>query len=160
MDDHAPTYALNVVDDTPATTMSNITAPWVSDPVAQKILRVLHVAYPIILIILFLGVFTIRSIVTASTDNEFTKDPQQLGPGGKPLPKKTKKDPAEANALDFSRPRKLLFQWLSVGVIGTILANIVVVIVHALYAREEQWWCGQALVVGQCLAKADRHTAA
>ena len=50
-------------------------------------------------------------------------------------------------ALDFSKPRKLLFEWLSVAVVFTFAGNILVVIVHALYARKEQWWCGQAPTV-------------
>ena len=71
-------------------------------------------------------------------------------PGGKPLPKKhnTKKEPDNPDFLDFSRPRKLLFEWLTVAVIFSLVGNIVVVIVHALYARDEQWWCGQAATVG------------
>lgn len=127
--------------------MPNGTLPWVSNPVAQDILTYLQVAYPIILICLYVITFTIRSITTARNDNDTSTEPEQLGPGGKPLPQKNVKEPAIHNALDFSRPRKLLFEWLSVGVIGTLVANIIVVIVHALVDREERWWCGQAPTV-------------
>jgi ATP-binding cassette, subfamily B, vacuolar membrane transporter HMT1/ACLQ len=129
--------------------MYNGTLPWVSNPVAQNILTYTQIAYPIILLPLYIITFTIRSIVTARNDNANTKpQAEQLGPGGKPLPKKTNKpEPTIPTSLDFSRPRKLLFDWLSVGILLTLGGNIAVVIVHALVEREERWWCGQAPTV-------------
>ncbi|KAK4540073.1 hypothetical protein LTR36_009814 [Oleoguttula mirabilis] len=124
--------------------MSNGALPWVSNPVAQRILTTLQIAYPIVLLCLSLLAFTVRSIYTARNETSNTPEPEQLGPGGKPLPQKNKKESAIPHELDFSRPRKLLFQWLSVGVIATFAANITVVIVHSLWEREERWWCGQA----------------
>ncbi|KAG9552746.1 hypothetical protein KCU97_g19394, partial [Aureobasidium melanogenum] len=44
-------------------------------------------------------------------------------------------------------PRKLLFEWLSLAATLTLAGNAVTVVVHALYARKEEWWCGQATVV-------------
>ncbi|KAK4504400.1 hypothetical protein PRZ48_005316 [Zasmidium cellare] len=127
--------------------MANDTLPWVSNPTAQAIQGRLQIAYPIVLLLVYLVAFTVRSITTARSDNEIDQQPGQLGPGGKPLPKKKNnqpvKEPDVPRDLDFSKPRKLLFEWLSVGVIGTLGANIVVVIVHALYARREGWWCGE-----------------
>ncbi|KAG8623443.1 hypothetical protein KVT40_008419 [Elsinoe batatas] len=128
--------------------------PWVSNRVAQAILSYGHAAYPIVLLIFFITVFTIRSIAASNNDNEeddyeasLTGSPH-LGPGGKPLPKKS---PARRNTshdnLDFSRPRKLLFEWLSLGAAVTFLGNAATVIVHALYARSEEWWCGEATVI-------------
>ncbi|KAK5107300.1 hypothetical protein LTR62_001393 [Meristemomyces frigidus] len=119
--------------------------PWVSNPIAQQILTYLQIAYPIIVLFLYITTFTIWSIVTASNDNaEVKQGAEQLGPGGKPLPKKNKPEVKGPTALDFSRPTKLLFEWLSVGLLATIAGNIAVVIVHALVEREESWWCGQA----------------
>lgn len=112
--------------------MFNGTLPWVSNPVAQSVLTYTQIAYPILLILLYIITFTTRSIVTAPNDNATTKEPEQLGPGGKPLPKKNKKEPVIPNSLDFSKPRKLLFEWLSVGVLATLAGNIVVVIVSTL----------------------------
>ena len=65
------------------------------------------------------------------------------------MPKKNQNNhqPRGAESSDFTRPRKLLFEWLSVGVLASLLGNIAVVIVHALYAREEHWWCGVATTV-------------
>ncbi|KAI7255385.1 hypothetical protein KC335_g13869, partial [Hortaea werneckii] len=125
--------------------MPDGTLPWVSNPVAQDILTYLQIAYPIVLICLYIITFTIRSITTARNDDHDNLEPEQLGPGGKPLPQKSKKkEPAIPNDFDFSRPRKLLFEWLSVGVLGSIGGNIAVVIVHAIVGREEHWWCGQS----------------
>ncbi|KAI6818214.1 hypothetical protein KC350_g10376, partial [Hortaea werneckii] len=129
--------------------MPDGTLPWVSNPVAQDILTYLQIAYPIVLICLYIITFTIRSITTARNDDHDNLEPEQLGPGGKPLPQKSKKkEPAIPNDFDFSRPRKLLFEWLSVGVLGSIGGNIAVVIVHAIVGREEHWWCGQSPTVG------------
>jgi len=127
--------------------MSNGKLPWVSNPVAQNILTHLQIAYPIILICLYVIAFTARSIHTAHNDNDTQSPSEQLGPGGKPLPQKHQKEADIHNQLDFSKPRKLLFEWLSVGVIASLAANIVVVVVHALWEREENWWCGQAPTV-------------
>lgn len=140
--------------------MYNGPLPWVSNPVAQEILAYTQVAYPIILLLIYIIVFTVRSIVTArSDDNAQTTTSEQLGPGGKPLPKKNnnqKKKTIIPKALEFSRPRRLLFEWLSVGVLATLAANIAVVIVHTLWEREERWWCGQAPTVSQYMSSALR----
>jgi hypothetical protein len=121
--------------------------PWASDPRAQALLTYTQIAYPIALLILFIAAFTARSIITARNDNDKTTQPEQLGPGGKPLPRKMNKDNTEATSLDFSRPRKLLFMALQAGVLLSFCGNIVTVIVHALYSREDRWWCGQAPTV-------------
>lgn len=123
--------------------------PWVSEPLAQHLLAYVQVIYPILLLALYLIAFTVRSVVTASNDNDAGSQPQQLGPGGKPLPKKNnvKKEPVVPQRLDFSRPRKLLFEWLSVGVLATLAGNVAVIVVHVIWERDEQWWCGQAPVV-------------
>ncbi|KAK3726141.1 ATP-binding cassette-type vacuolar membrane transporter Hmt1 [Vermiconidia calcicola] len=115
----------------------------------QTYLQVLRIAYPLILLFVYLIAFTVRSIATARTDNDAEQQTQQLGPGGKPLPRHNHyiKEPPTPDYLDFSRPRKLLFEWLTVGVLFSLAANIVVVIVHALYARKEGWWCGQAMTI-------------
>ena len=117
----------------------------------QRFLWILQIAYPIVLLFVYLISFTIRSIATARNDNDTFNQAPQFGPGGKPLPthKRNVKEPAQPIGLDFSRPRKLLFEWLTVGVCLTLIGNIIVVIVHALYARKEEWWCGQAPTVCQ-----------
>ena len=137
-------------------TTSNSSLPWVSDPVAQGVQTTVHIVYPILLLCLYLTAFTARSIYTARNDND-TQPPPTIGPLGKPLPKKNQNSPPSEQVipqeLDFSKPRKLLFEWMSVGVIFSLLGNVVVVIVHALYARKERWWCGQATTVGGIAGK-------
>jgi len=129
--------------------MSHGSLPWVSNPTALLILHYLQVISPILLLALYVITFTVHSIVTARDDDDPTTAPEQLGPGGKPLPKKNinKKGPRLAEAYDFSKPRKLLFEWVSLGVLATLAGNITVVIVHALVERGERWWCGQAPTV-------------
>ncbi|KAL8735325.1 MAG: hypothetical protein Q9166_000870 [cf. Caloplaca sp. 2 TL-2023] len=121
--------------------------PAVSTRAAQKILIYVHFSSPIILIVFFLVAFTTHSIATASTDTDVKDHQDQTGPGGKPLPSRSRKTTKESNTLDFSPARKLLFNWLSVGTIATFLANAVVVILHALVDREDNWWCGESVAI-------------
>lgn len=127
---------------------------WVSNATAQRILNVVQYAYPVVLLFVFLCAFTIRSVLVAraASASEPAPDdsPNILGPGGKILPRKRVLiDKAQTAFLDFSRPRKLLFNWLSVAATATFFANSVNVLVHALVARQENWWCGQAAVVSR-----------
>jgi hypothetical protein len=131
--------------------MAEAVQHWVSTPVAQRVLSYLQIAYPIILLFLYLIAFTVRSVVTAGKEEPAIQEPEQLGPGGKPLPSRKNNQPKKQSNiphnLDFSRPRKLLFEWLSVAVIASLGANIVVIIVHALLDRKDGWWCGEAPTV-------------
>ncbi|KYG43884.1 hypothetical protein M433DRAFT_5938 [Acidomyces richmondensis BFW] len=125
--------------------------PWVSRPIAQRVLTYGQIAYPIVILLLYLITFTIHSIASAGRDREPVSRPrpERLRPGGKPLPKTTKSvdDGRGSGVAGGSRRRKLLFEWLSAGVIASIAANIALVIFHVLWQREEQWWCGQAPVI-------------
>ena len=117
---------------------------------AQKVMIYTHYASPVVLLVFFLVAFTTHSILTASKEPLVEVKPGQTGPGGKPLPRTsspTAKAAREKKALDFSPSRKLLFTWLSAGVVLTLLGNAVTVIVHALLERKDNWWCGQAVVV-------------
>lgn len=114
-----------------------------------KALNFLHYATPIILLVFFLIAFAARSILYSNTAAVRPSTPSQLGPGGKPLPvKKPISETAKLKAaLDFSRPRKLLFNSLSAFAAITYLANSAIVILHALVERKNGWWCGEAVVV-------------
>ena len=121
---------------------------------AQQIMLYTHYASPIILLVFFLVAFTAHSILTASKEDVIQVTTSQTGPGGKPLPRTSSpaaKAAREKKALDFSPSRKLLFTWLSAGVVLTFLGNVVTVIVHALLDRKDNWWCGQAAVVCDCI---------
>lgn len=123
--------------------------PWVSNNTAQAILTYVHYAYPIVLLLLFLLAFTLHSVLTASKDDIVEPLPDQTGPGGKPLPRNISPSARKKKqeVLDFSPARKLVFGWLSIGVILTFLGNTVTVIVHALVDKKHEWWCGQSAVV-------------
>jgi hypothetical protein len=116
---------------------------------AARTLRGFQYAYPIFLLFFFLFVFTARSILAAtSNDDEEQAPPKiQYGPGGKPLPIRTQSF-RRVVPQDFSRPRKLVFEWLSVALCLTWMGNAAVVIVHALCNRNiDAWWCGPAPTV-------------
>ena len=124
--------------------------PWVSHETAQDILIYTHYSSPVILVTFFLVAFTAHSIATASVDTIVRPSTEQTGPGGKPLPQKVKpsaKERQQKNALDFSRGKKLLFEWLSVGTSLTFIGNAVVVILHTLFNRKDNWWCGESVAV-------------
>jgi hypothetical protein len=109
---------------------------------------VLQFAYPIALLVFFIGAFAAQSVLAAppKDDDEQAPPRVQYGPGGKPLPVRSQSFKRVVQR-DFSRPRKLVFEWLSVALCLTWLGNAAVVIVHALYDRESGWWCGQAPTV-------------
>lgn len=124
---------------------------------AEILVRDLQYASPIILLFFFLVAFSVRSVYIADDSKEIggpasSSDPghpPQLGPGGKALParKLPRTDSSLAANLDFSRPRKLLFNWLSVFTALTFVANAANICLHAIVKRREGWWCGEATVV-------------
>ncbi|MCJ1286808.1 hypothetical protein MMC26_006154 [Xylographa opegraphella] len=124
--------------------------PVVYDRTVEGILVYIHYASPIILLVSFLLVFTVNSIATAAGDSTTAVPTVQTGPGGKPLPQ-SKSQRAKAQrkllVLDFSPRRKLLFDWISLGVILTFVANAIGVISHALLDREHNWWCGPHVAI-------------
>jgi hypothetical protein len=116
---------------------------------AHKILRTVHVAYPIILLVFYLVVATTFSILNSKSEDNGSEDSKQAGPGGKPLPKKspTRRMTNSSQRNEFSHSRKLFFQWTSIGIVFSFIGNIVIVILHALVEQEERYWCGQAMTV-------------
>jgi DNA-directed RNA polymerase specialized sigma54-like protein len=137
----------------------------VSVSASRTVLDVVQYFYAPVLLITFLIAFTARSILisrqaTAQAMEEANK--VILGPGGKPLPRKkkiTKKSKARKGGkdkdekeeteevIDFSKPRKRLFECLSAIVCITFIASAANLIGHALIKREEGWWCGHPPVV-------------
>ncbi len=133
-----------------SSTITRALHPWVSDKTARNILVYTHYCSPIILLAFFLIAITAYSIATASSDAVLHPSTEHTGPGGKPLPQKvtpSAKEKQEKNALCFSRGRRLLFEWLSVGTILTFVGNAVVVILHAIFDRKDNWWCGESVAV-------------
>ena len=128
--------------------MLAVSPPWIHEiERAQKALRVLQFGYPIFLLFFFLFAFAARSVFTATKEDEEQAAPKvQYGPGGKPLPVRAQSFRRVVQR-DFSRPRKLVFEWLSVGLCLTWIGNAAVVIIHALYDRKSGWGGGQAATV-------------
>ena len=115
------------------------------------LLDVVHFHFPWVLLLIFLIAFVANGVASAESSAE-TVGPVVTGPGGKPLPRSTKKREEEQERLrrkrlDFSPLRKLLFYYLSAGVIVTFVANAANIVIHALTKREEGWWCGEPTAV-------------
>jgi hypothetical protein len=72
---------------------------------------------------------------------------QRMGPGGRPLPMRSRSSNGYRQTQQFSKTVKRFFNWLSVGILITWLADAVIFIAHALVARSEHWWQGQSVVV-------------
>ena len=135
---------------TMASHSSPVDTTWISNTTARSILTYAHYACPIILLVFFLVATTAFGVLTASQEELVRASPDQTGPGGRPLPRNTSpgaKKPRQ-QLTDFSPARKILFIWISVAAILTFVGNSVVVITHAITNKADQWWCGQAVVVG------------
>lgn len=113
------------------------------------LLDVVHFNYAWVLFVVFLVAFVANSILSAEPSSE-SKDPVLTGPGGKPLPqssaRKSKEERDRRKKLkDFSPGRKLLFLYLSVGLLATFVGNGANIVIHAL--TQSDWWCGEATAV-------------
>lgn len=53
--------------------------PWAADDVAQRVLTYTQVAYPIVLLLVYLIAFTSRSIATAGNAQDNVLQPELLG---------------------------------------------------------------------------------
>ena len=119
----------------------------IHDAPAPALLRGLHYATPLVLLVFFLVSFMSYSIITANPEKTTTAAPV-TGPGGKPLPRnKRRNSTLPKPRLDFSPAKKAFFKWVSVALILTFLANAVAVLLHVLVDRADGWWCGQHVVV-------------
>lgn len=106
-------------------------------------------AYPIVLLILFIGLLAAHGILTASADTSVTRPPPNVtGPGGKPLPDTRAARNRRSKAPPFSLTKRLSFIWLSAGLVLTFFGDGTNIIAHAL---AEEWWCGEAAAVGHSI---------
>lgn len=113
----------------------------------QDVVVFLRISYPIILLITFIVAFITNSIITAKKATQNGRQ-EQMGPGGRPLPKRARSTMAVAKSRRFSRCTSLLFRWLAVGVLATLVADAAINMTHVMFARSQHWWCGQSVVVG------------
>lgn len=117
---------------------------------AYWIIHYVQYAYPLVLLVVFLSAFVAHSIISSPSNQSVTSRSNLTGPGGKPLPPTSRppsNGPPEPKNEGFGKTRSLLFCWLSVGLIGTFVGNIVNIVVHAVSERKEGWWCGEAPAV-------------
>lgn len=118
---------------------------------ALELLEYLRICYPIFLFVLFVVAFVANTMATASKANE--DDSQRTGPGGRPLPKRSRSSGTFRKTQGFSKNVKRLFNWLSGAVLLTYLADAAIYVTHVMVARSEHWWRGQSVVVR--LARSD-----
>jgi hypothetical protein len=127
---------------------NSTTGKWISNTAAARIIDSTQFAYPVVLLGLFLLLFTAHGIITSSSGNTQVSSRTRItGPGGKPLPNNVRATKDKKDSTAFTLVQRLLFNWLSGAVILTFLGNSVNVLAHALAERQTGWWCGQAMVV-------------
>lgn len=114
---------------------------------ARDRLEYLQIGYPIVLFTVFVVAFVVNSILSARKVMQ-NSNAKRTGPGGRPLPKRSRSSVVVVKDFQrFSPNAKLLFKWLSVGVLLTIVADAAFTITHVIVFRSEHWWRGQSLVV-------------
>ncbi|KAF9885727.1 hypothetical protein FE257_012612 [Aspergillus nanangensis] len=118
-----------------------------SHHLTRELLGYLRTGYPILILLVFVSSFVANSILTAK--NVHRNPPAvHTGPGGRPLPKRSRSTVAVVRAPQkFSRNTKLAFKWLSFVILVTFVADAAINVTHVLVSREEQWWCGQSVVI-------------
>lgn len=112
---------------------------------ARELLEYLRTCYPIFLLFLFAVAFVANTMVTASKASK--SETVRMGPGGRPLPKRCRSAAPARKPKEFSPTVKRFFNWFSVAVLVTYLADATIYILHVLLARSENWWRGQSAVV-------------
>lgn len=113
----------------------------------RELLEYLRIGYPILLLLVFVSSFIANSILTARNVSK-NSSAAHMGPGGRPLPKRSRSSATFVKPVHpFSRNAKLLFKWLSVVILATLVADAAINVTHVMLARSEQWWCGQSVVI-------------
>lgn len=128
--------------------LSEMTLPSDILDTAQSVLQYLRIISPIALLLAFVIAFIVSSISSARQLTPATTP--ACGPGGRPLPKRTRSTMAIMKDKQNVSPRfRVVFQWLSLAVLLTFLVDAVVNVSHAIIDRSEHWWRGQATVVSK-----------
>ncbi|EXJ87131.1 hypothetical protein A1O3_04089 [Capronia epimyces CBS 606.96] len=115
-----------------------------------RVLNVAKLAYPAIVLIIFLVAFITYGIKTAPNDRDKVQIHPMRGPGGRPLPirRKSANQVKEAAACkDLSPSTKTFFKVGQAGVILTFLANAGLLLFQTIWNRNEEWWPGQNAVI-------------
>jgi hypothetical protein len=117
---------------------------------ALELLEYLRTCYPAFLLILFVVAFVTNTTLAAKKASKH--ESQYFGPGGRPLPQRSRGAPTYHKPKEFSRNVKRVFNLLSVAVLLTFIADAIIYITHVMLARSENWWRGQSFVVC-CVSK-------
>ncbi|KAJ5118279.1 hypothetical protein N7526_009916 [Penicillium atrosanguineum] len=122
-----------------------------SSKAAVEALQWCRISYPIVVLVVFFVVFIVHSSQVAK-QNEAGKvgDGAPIGPGGKPLPKRTRVMMMVARELPAElakKKSKALFLWLAIILIITYVGDAALGLTHVMVANSQQWWCGQAVVI-------------
>ncbi|KAE8350375.1 hypothetical protein BDV28DRAFT_40262 [Aspergillus coremiiformis] len=113
----------------------------------RQLLEYLRTGYPILLLLVFIAAFIANSVLAAKYANN-SPIAAQTGPGGRPLPRRSRSTMAVMKTPQkFSQNTKALFKWLSVGILLTIIVDAAVNVAHVIIFRSEHWWCGQSVVI-------------
>lgn len=121
-----------------------------SSAAAQVFLQYLRISYPVAVLLVFFAVFIAHSAQVAKDANS-SNSAVQYGPGGKPLPARTRAAMMVSRELPTELKKtkpKALFLGLTLGLLATYLAEAAIHMVHVMVAKSLQWWPGQAVVVG------------
>ncbi|KAK2757039.1 hypothetical protein FQN54_005008 [Arachnomyces sp. PD_36] len=128
------------------TTEGGFDSPF-SHKTTREILSYTRIISPIALLVIFLVAFVAQSVVAAKK-NKHVKNGVKTGPGGRPLPRRTRSTAyVHREPVEFSRNTKLAFKCVSAAVILTFIVDAGVNMAHVIVNRDEHWWCGQAVVV-------------
>ncbi|KAJ5609771.1 hypothetical protein N7528_010338 [Penicillium herquei] len=111
---------------------------------ARELLEYLRTCYPIFLLVLFVIAFVASTVFDAKNANRPASP--RMGPGGRPLPTRSRSSGIRKTQA-FSKTVKQVFNWLSVGILVTFLADATIYILHVMAARAENWWRGQSMVI-------------
>jgi ATP-binding cassette, subfamily B, vacuolar membrane transporter HMT1/ACLQ len=113
---------------------------------ARSLLFALQIASPIALLLAFVTAFIVCSILSARQLAPAKNT--ACGPGGRPLPTRTRSTMAILKDRQNVSPRfRLVFQGLSLAVLVTFLVDAAINVSHAILYRSQHWWRGQATVV-------------
>lgn len=115
---------------------------------SRQLLDYLRYSYPAVTVLVFIVSFIITSFPAAKNTGEHGSA-VQYGPGGRPLPKRLRSTVVKIRETRsrFSSRTQFIFAWLAAGVLGTFVVDAAIHIAHAMMAKPEKWWCGQAVVV-------------
>jgi len=122
-------------------------------------LEFLRIAYPIVLLLVFFGASIAESVQAAKRAKANDRE-VQYGPNGKPLPKRLRTQTcATQSARHKHRGREnYVFACFTTCVLGTLVADGAIRIAHVIFAKSEQWWCGQAVVVSYVVYRRNQGT--